>query len=257
MNGTTPDYWTINGCGVDPNIVGGTGPCYSGQGAIGMFVGAEEIQSQLATPLVAGKEYCLSVDVAINGNDNTSDLFFWFHNETFASGDGFYDLVLDNGAVWNIVYGPIGAIPQIVNDPTNEFTPDSCHNLIGSFCALGGEQYIVVGGSYDIEYLIVDNLSLKESCPLNFDSQITASGTPDCAGSCIDLYVETSNQEGGCQITNDFTFQWYENGVLMVGQTSDTLLNICPTENTIYSVEITYSAVAVPSRNLRIKQHTL
>ena len=28
----------------------------------------------------------------------------------------------------------------------------------------------------------------------------------------------------------------------MVGQTSDTLLNICPTENTIYSVEITYSA---------------
>ena len=53
MNGTTPDYWTINGCGVDPNIVGGTGPCYSGQGAIGMLVGAEEIQP--LTPLVEVK----------------------------------------------------------------------------------------------------------------------------------------------------------------------------------------------------------
>lgn len=243
QGGITPDYWTISGCGITPNITGTVGPCNSGQGALGFFPAREEVQSQLAAPLVAGQEYCITVDVASSSSGSTADLFFWFHNQTFASGTGIYDLVADNGGAVNIVTGPIGAVPQIVNDPTNIFT-NTCQPFTSSFCATGGEEYIVAGGSYatGLAYLIIDNLSVKEACPLTFDSQITASGTPDCAGSCVDLYVETSNQGGGCEVTNDFTFQWYENGVLMAGETNDTLFSACPTATTTYSVEITYSA---------------
>ncbi len=243
QGGITPDYWTISGCGITPNITGSVGPCNSGQGALGFFPAREEVQSQLGEPLIAGQEYCLTVDVAASNSGATSDLMFWFHNETFANGTGIYDLVADNGGAVNIVTGPIGAVPQIVNDPGNVFT-NTCTPFTSSFCATGGEQYVVVGGSYatGLAYLIIDNLSVKQACPLSFDSQITASGVPDCAGSCVDLYVETSNQGGGCEVTNDFTFQWYENGVLMAGETNDTLLSVCPTATTTYSVEITYSA---------------
>ena len=244
QGGITPDYWTITGCGINPNITGSVGPCNSGQGALGFFPAREEVQSQLAQPLEAGQEYCLTVDVASNSaNAATADLFFWFHNQVFSSGTGIYDLVADNGGGINIVTGPIGATPQIVNDPTNVFT-NVCQQFTSSFCATGGESYIVAGGSYatGITYLIIDNLVVSEVCPLDFDSDIITVGTPDCVGSCIDLVVQTSNQSGGCEVTNDFDFQWYENGVLMPGETDDTLLSVCPNGSVTYSVEITYSA---------------
>ncbi len=244
QGGITPDYWTISGCGVTPNITGSVGPCGSGQGALGFFPAREEVQSQLAQPLVAGQQYCLTVDVASNSaNAATADLFFWFHNEVFSSGTGIYDIVADNGGVTNIVTGPIGAVPQIVNDPGNVFS-NTCQQFVSSFCATGGESYIVVGGSYatGITYLIIDNLVVSEACPLDFDSDIVAIGTPDCVGSCIDLVAQTSNQSGGCEVTNDFDFQWFENGVLMPGETNDTLFSVCPNGSVTYSVEITYSA---------------
>lgn len=244
QGGITPDYWTIAGCGISPNINGSVGPCNSGQGALGFFPAREEVQSQLAEPLVAGQEYCLTVDIASNSaNAATADLFFWFHNRVFSNGTGIYDLVADNGGGINIVTGPIGATPQIVNDPTNVFS-NTCNQFTSSFCADGGESYIVVGGSYatGITYLIIDNLVVSEACPLDFDSDIVAIGTPDCAGSCIDLVAQTANQSGGCEVTNDFDFQWYENGVLMPGETDDTLLSVCPSGAVTYSVEITYSA---------------
>ncbi|PHR45426.1 MAG: hypothetical protein COA32_13355 [Fluviicola sp.] len=244
QGGITPDYWTIAGCGVSPNITGSVGPCGSGQGALGFFPAREEIQSALAQPLEAGKQYCLTVDVAASSsNGETADLFFWFHNEVFSNGTGIYDLVADNGGAINIVTGPVGATPQIVNDPLNVFT-NSCQQFTSSFCATGGESYIVAGGSYatGLAYLIIDNLVVSEACPLDFNSDILVVGTPDCAGNCVELVAQTSNQSGGCEVTNDFEFQWYEDGVLMPGEINDTLTNVCPTGAVIYSVEITYTA---------------
>lgn len=245
QSGITPDYWTISGCGVSPNITGSTGGCNSGSGALGFFPGGEEVQSQLAAPLIAGKEYCVSIDLVSGQAPGaaTSDFFIWIHGQTFAGGTGIYDLDADNGGNINIVNGPVGATPQYVH-PGSDVIGTTCRTITTSFCATGGEEYVVLGGQgqLSLAYLIADNFSITESCPITFDSQITASGTPDCTGSCVDLYAEVSNQGGGCQVTNDFTFQWYENGVLMAGQTDDTLLNVCPTATTTYSVEITYDA---------------
>ena len=147
-----------------------------------------------------------------------------------------YDLTADNGNAINIVTGPIGATPQVVNDPANVFQK-TCNDFLGSFCADGGETNVVVGGpgSLSLEYLLIDNFSLKKSCPLTFDCNIIESGVADCAGSCVTLTADPQNQAGGCEVTNDFTYLW------STGETTQSI-QVCPTGGTTASVDITYNA---------------
>ncbi len=247
-----PVYWNVNGCGGGnyPYQAGVVGYCNNGLGSLGFTPGISEVQSQLLAPLVGGKEYCISLDVSAwpSTNNTTTDFFIWLHNETFASGNGFYNLNLDNGNNFDIVSGPIAATPQYVH-PATSLIGFECKTIRTSFCANGGEEYVVIGGqepiiqgSFSNDYVLINNLSIKESCPLTFDSQIISSGMPDCTGSCVSLFAEVSNQAGGCEITNDFQYQWFENGVLLPGETDDTLSSVCPITTTTYSVEITYNA---------------
>ena len=250
----SPDYFNT-GC-----TNSGAVPCMDGNGSIGFFVhfgggqSAEYIQQQLSSPLEAGEEYCVQVKASTrrggSSNDPPTDkLGFWFHNNTYSNGSGFAEWNNDNGGVPFMGPGTlVNGTPQVVNPPGQMITED-CQDYIYSFCATGGEDHLMVGNftpgasaSGDSEYVSIDNLTVKKSCPLDFDSDIITVGTPDCVGSCIDLVVQTSNQTGGCEVTNDFDFQWYENGVLMPGETDDTLLSVCPNGSVTYSVEITYSA---------------
>ena len=245
-SGITPDLYNNNCAG------NSTTACFGSPASMGFFTSTgsggnvrEYIQTQLNTSLTAGQEYCITVDVTAGFPGNSDGLGFWFHDQ------GIIDIDLDNGGNSFLGAGSIvNGTPQAVNPSGNVFTQGTCEQLVLGFCADGDETYLTIGNfNTDANtlpggtgYLIIDNLVVEEACPPSFNATIVASGTPDCLGSCVDLYAQTSNPAGGCQITNDFTFQWYQDGVLMPGQTNDTLLNVCPTTNTTYSVEITYTA---------------
>lgn len=245
-SGITPDLFN-NNCAGNSSIA-----CFGSPASMGFFTGAgsgnnirEYIQTQLSTPLVAGVEYCITVDVTAGSAGGSDGLGFWFHN------NGIIDIDTDNAGDSFLGTGTnVNGQPQAENPSGNVFSDTSCEQLILGFCANGGEEYLTIGNFKTdantlpggTSYLIIDNLVVSEACPPSFNASIIASGTPDCLGGCVDLYAITSNQTGGCQITNDFTFQWYENGNPIPGQTNDTLFNVCPTNTSTYSVEITYSA---------------
>lgn len=227
-----------------------TMPVITGSGSIGYYAhfgggqNGEYVQQLLASPLIAGEEYCVSVKAksgSIGGGAGPpSDAFgMWFHNRTFASGNGLLEINSDNGGQTFIGAGTtVNAIPQI-RQPAGNLIPNTPVTLKFSFCPAGGEKYVVVGnfnpGSSPQDYIFIDDLTVKQACPLTFTSGITASGTPDCLGSCVTLTANASNFSGGCIVTNNVTYQW------STGSTASTI-SVCPTAPTIYSVQITYSA---------------
>lgn len=128
----------------------------SGVGAVGMWLhfggrtGREYIQTDLNQTLQAGVQYCVSVRATTSDMDNvfptTNKLGFWFHNEVFADGSSFLDIVADNGGVGNTFIGPgtqVNAQPQILN-PSDQFFTTSCDTYNYSFCADGGETNLVI-----------------------------------------------------------------------------------------------------------------
>ncbi|MCO6499964.1 MAG: gliding motility-associated C-terminal domain-containing protein [Vicingus serpentipes] len=224
----------------------GTNPLMNGSGSMGYhayFVGSqssEYIQQQLAAPLVAGEEYCVSVLAASDPSDGPNDGFgLWFHNRTFASGNGFVDYVADNASTPFLGVGTTVNAIQTVGQAPGEFIPTTPTTLKYSFCAVGGEEYVVIGnfnpGTSSVDYIFFDDVSVVPSCPITFDCNIIESGVPDCAGSCVDLTANPTNQAGGCELTNDFTYLW------STGDTSATI-NVCPTVGTTYYVDVTYTA---------------
>lgn len=224
--------------------------CDFGKGYIGFIPGLEAMQGKLIEELEAGEEYCLSAviepDSFFSGIPN--NLIFWFHNRNFSNRTGLFNLEDDNGITADIQNGPIGATPQIVNDPNNIFEYNTCNDFKASFCADGGEQYIVIDGAHpavgplSITFLNIDEISLKKSCPVDFDLALNTNDVIDCASNCTTINAITSNQTGGCEITNDFTYQWFLNGTVINGETSAQLLNVCINIDEIYSVEVTYSS---------------
>ncbi|MCO6501016.1 MAG: T9SS type A sorting domain-containing protein [Vicingus serpentipes] len=236
--GGTPDYNNDN-CSGNP-----TQSCLNGFGSLGFYTsngagiagGREYIQSALKNTLEAGEEYCLSVLVSKGIGKGSDGIGFWFHNKGIINTDS------SNGGSYFLGPGSIiNGQPQVENPRGNIF--NACRELKLGFCANGTETHLTIGNFRDnantspsgISYLIIDDLSVKKSCPLDFDCGILDSGTPDCVGSCFTLTATPSNQKGGCEVTNDFTYLW---------STGDTTaaINVCPTQRTTYSVDVTYSA---------------
>ncbi|MBQ4818593.1 T9SS type B sorting domain-containing protein [Aquimarina sp. MMG016] len=235
--------------------------CMDGSGSVGYwahFSGGQQseyIQTLLNEPLEAGEEYCISIRASTRrgrteGGADTDKLAFWFHNNTYASGNGFVEYDNDNGGQTFMGTGSlVNGSPQVIN-PSGQMITEECQDFNYSFCADGGEQYLMVGNftpgdsdSGQAEYVSVDNLVVRKSCPLSFDMVINdGGGTTNCTGSCITLTAAPSNQGGGCEVTNDFTYQWLEDGVILPGETNDTI-EICPSgSNVTYTVQVTYNA---------------
>jgi len=174
QNGITPDNFN-SGC-----MGNSTNNCGSGAGSVGFFTrvatnGREYIQSQLLTPLEAGAEYCFTAWVK-KGSGSTQQpnngLGIWFTDQlvnitTMNNGASF----LGPGSVVNAT--PYWQLPD--GDLIN-----TCVQRTGTFCATGGETWIVIGnfrndantsiatgGNFNNGYLIIDNLSLTKVCPVN------------------------------------------------------------------------------------------
>jgi len=190
QNGITPDNFN-SGCRANS-----TSNCGSGRGSAGVFTttgngnAREYIQSRLDAPLQAGKEYCISFQIRGGPSNSPNDGFgVWFTNRMI-------DITTMNGGASFLGPGTqVNATPywQL---PAGDVI-NACTNRTGTFCAQGGETWIVLGnfrsdanttinptGFVRIGYLIVDNMSLAEVCPPVPPLQVVAEQTSiPCGGS--------------------------------------------------------------------------
>ena len=148
--GSTPDY--TNYYGATPTGAGVYNTaCMTGNGEAGVFTktpGAnsrEYIQAQLTSPLIANQQYCFSMVVkgrqgaAGNLLSQCDGMGVWFHNL------GMINIQTMNAG--NQFLGPgstINGSPQIQN-PSGNMIGVACQTITGTFCAVGGENYIVIG----------------------------------------------------------------------------------------------------------------
>ena len=197
-NGSTPDYYNSACAGATA-----TENCGFGTGSVGFFTSAdvggtlgsnarEYVQTQLATPLVAGQEYCATIQVKTSPASlvyvPTDGLGLWFTN-------GMVDIDVDNGGQQFLGPGSIvNANPQIQNAPGN-LIDTICTTITGTFIATGTETWMVMGNflpdnqiqtnasctgmfTFCFGYLIVDQIELVAVCS-SCDATISASG-PFC-----------------------------------------------------------------------------
>ncbi len=196
MAGSTPDYFSP--CAGSTNSANNV--CMTGNARLGMFTktsfanGREYVQAQLTNTLTAGKTYCFSMvvksKVGAAGNllSSCDGIGAWFHNQ------GLINIATMNGG--NQFIGPgstINAAPQIENASGN-LIGAACVTVTGTFCAQGGEQWIVLGnfrndantqisGSNPSNYMYIDDVSLFEICR---DVQLSASAdTITCGQSTV------------------------------------------------------------------------
>ena len=247
-NGSTPDYYNslCNGPAQTNN-------CGSSNGSMGFFTYAiaganarEYVQAQLTTPLVAGTEYCISIDVKTSNGSfayKPSDgLGLWFTNQMV-------DIDVQNGGQMYIGPGSlINATPQIEN-PSGNFIDTNCVTVTGTFTATGTEQWVVIGNFRNdantqfnttcsffnpcFGYLIVDDISVRTSCnntPLPVDLQLSTTSDTICEGSCTTL---SANVMGG---TSPYIITW-DNGL----PNGNGPHNVCPTTTTTYTAIVTDS----------------
>ena len=245
---STPDYHNLHGVVPAPNSANANNyACTSGNGMVGFFTraagsghGREYVEAQLISPLVAGQQYCFSMVVKSrqtasppappnNVLTQCDGVGVWFHNQ------GLIDINTMNGGAQFIGAGSIiNAIPQIDNAAGN-LIAGSCQTITGTFCAQGGESYIVIGnfrdntntimvGAGTSNYMYLDDVSLKASCNTPLTSSIAASPTLICQGSCSTLSASIS---GG---SSPFTYTWQPGG-----QTTPTI-NACPITTTTYTL---------------------
>lgn len=253
-NGSTPDYYNSNCSASQTNNCGGS------NGSVGFFTSVElggylggsnareYVQAQLSSPLQAGVEYCVSINVKTNTGSPSykpSDGFgIWFT-------DQMVDIDVQNGGQQFIGPGSmINASPQISNPPGN-IIDTVCQTVSGTFVATGTEQWIVLGNfrtdantqtsapscnffSPCIGYLVVDNVSVRTSCnntPQPPTIQLSAISDTICSGSCTDISASIS---GG---TAPFTISW-DNGL----PNGAGPHSVCPNTTTIYTAIVVDSA---------------
>lgn len=208
-NGSTPDYYNTNCTGNAGETL-----CDGSNGAMGVFTkvlvfgtptnAREYVQAQLTTPLVAGQEYCVSVQVKNGGSSfvPTDGFGIWFT-------DQMVDIDTQNGGDQFIGPGSmINATPQVEN-PSGNFI-DNCTTVSGTFCATGNEEWIVMGNFRDgastqfdpacgtgfcSGYVIMDNISVREACT---NTSLTVSNNTLSCGQSVD--VELINVPGGANI---------------------------------------------------------
>lgn len=221
-----PDYWNSDCDGET------TQNCGSGVGSVGFgthaFIGEprEYVQSQLVQPLQAGVEYCFSTEALSAAGTflyASDGLGIWFT-------DQMVDIVMQNGGEQYI--GPGSTInAQPYWELASGDIIDVCTTRSGTFCALGGETWIVIGnfknnantstsGGGAFSSMIIDNLSLMEVCPPD-PLELTASATQLNCGSSATL--EASGGDGN--------YIWIPNIGVGAGPHS-----VSPTDTTTYSV---------------------
>jgi len=206
----------------------GTGTGYMGIHTRASCQAREYIQAQLSSPLVAGREYCLSFQARSRTTTSTSDgVGMWLHN------GGLININTMNGGVARIGPGTsINASPQLEN-PQGNIISTTCQTITGTYCATGGEQWVVIGnfrdnaatGGSTTGYLFIDDVSIRESCATNIT--VSASASPDgmCgAGGCATLSVTASGGSG------TFTHTWSPGG-----GTGPSIV-VCPSATTTYTV---------------------
>ncbi len=249
--GSTPDYHNPN-CNGPANEDG----CGVGSGAAGVFnsvnVGGssvsggtvsqnrEYIQVELTTPLVAGKEYCASMVVRSDYPSpvmvSSDGIGMWFTDQKV-------NIDTQNGGQQFIGNGStINAIPQIQN-PSGNIIDSNCTVISGTFCASGGEKWLVIGNfrpdslmntndpgffGIKINYMLIDDVSVKTICPPN--PQLNLSNHSIVCGNPID--VEITNAPIGA------TIEWLSpsnfTGNTSTGPYSDT-----PNSTTEYTAVVT------------------
>lgn len=212
-NASTPDNFNSNCVGTNS-----TSNCGDGSGSVGIyttFAGRESVQAKLTTPLKAGHQYCFSMKVKSNGGftQSSDGIGAWFHNK------GKLNVDVDNGGSQFLGAGTtLNASPQVQN-ASNNMIGTTCKTITGTFCAVGGESWIVISnfrtdaathvgsgnGTNDPGYLIIDEISLKENNCLVITS-ISSTKDSVCPGSCATL---TANPTGG---NGTYTYLWSPGG---------------------------------------------
>src|SRR5690554_6527605 len=203
--GSTPDYHNSN-CNGSANDVG----CGSGNGALGLFTSTniegrkvfggtvsqnrEYAQVKLNTPLEAGKQYCASMLVKSSYpspiNVSADGIGMWFTDQK---------VNIDTQNNGQQFIGPgslINAVAQVENPPGN-IIDSTCTIVSGTFCANGGEEWLVIGNFLeDINlstndplglfltpnYMIIDDVNVQAICEpnpvLNVSNSSIYCGTP-------------------------------------------------------------------------------
>lgn len=256
--GITPDNFNT-GCGGNA-----TNNCGSGSGSAGVFTSTgngderEYIQAKLTSPLKAGKQYCVTVKVKSNGGSfiPTDGAGIWFNSI------GLINIDAMNGG--RSFLGPgskINATPQIQNASGN-IIGTTCQTLSGSFCAVGGEQWIVMGNfkrDTDLQpfstcdcalggacgtkcknctgnvctscpckgasYIIFDEISVQESCATNLTITATANPTVLKCGDCTTISATATGGNG------TYTYTWNPD----IGKGAGPH-KVCPAKTTTYTV---------------------
>ncbi len=229
QNGITPDNFNSTCFGNSTNN------CGSGAGSVGFFTrvgnnGREYVQSQLLAPLEAGAEYCFTVWVK-KGSGGTQQpnngLGIWFT-------DQLVDITtMNNGASFLGPGSVVNATPYWQLEDGDLI--NTCVQRTGTFCATGGETWIVIGnfrddantsiatgGNFNNGYLIIDNLTLSKVCPLNTTPlELDASSTSLTCGASATL--EASGGSG--------TYTW----IPSIGNGPGPF-TVSPVETTTYAV---------------------
>ena len=241
--GSSPDYFSP--CAGITNSANSV--CITGNARVGVFTkasfsaGREYVQSQLTTPLQAGKTYCFSMVVKsrVGGAGNVlsscDGIGAWFHNQ------GFINIQTMNGGAQFLGAGStINATPQVTN-PAGNMIGASCVTVTGTFCAQGGEDRIVIGnfntdantqmsGPWSSNYMYIDDVALFELCNPTLD--LTASAQSIACGGNTTLTVNSTFPAGT-------TYTW----LAPAGNPLNGLgpHNVTPGSTTVYTVTASYT----------------
>jgi gliding motility-associated-like protein len=233
-NGSTPDYKNSNCANADP-----TQNCGDGAGSVGIFLmtGRESVQAKLTAPLQAGHLYCFSMKVKSTLNTFSCDgIGAWIHNK------GKIDVDVMNGKNRFLGAGTLlNGTPQIQN-PLKNMIGNTCQLISGTFCANGGEQWVVIsnfrtnaettvkpdGGT--LAYFMIDEVSLQEINCLNITT-ITAANDSVCPGSCTTLTAVVSGGSG------TYTYLWSPGGEktasILACPSSDKMIYKCTVSSSV------------------------
>src|SRR3989338_2010058 len=241
--GSSPDYFSP--CAGSTNSANSV--CLTGNARVGVFTktsfssGREYVQSQLTSPLQAGKTYCFSMmvksKVGAAGNllSSCDGIGAWFHNQ------GLINIQTMNGGSQFLGAGStINATPQVSN-PAGNMIGASCVTVTGTFCAQGGEDRIVIGnfstdaatqisGSNPSNYMYIDDVVLFELC--NQTIELTASAQSIACGGNTTLTVNSTFPAGT-------TYTW----AAPAGNSLNGLgpHNVAPDTTTVYIITASYT----------------
>jgi len=249
--GSTPDYHNSN-CNGSANDVG----CGSGNGAIGLFTSTnvegqlvfggtvsqnrEYVQVKLNTPLEAGKQYCASMVVKSSYpspiNVSSDGIGMWFTDQkvnidTQNSGEQF----IGPGSI-------INASAQVQNPPGN-IIDSTCTIVSGTFCANGGEEWLVIGNFLEDvnmstndplgffltpNYMVIDDVNVQTVCEPN--PSLSISNNSIYCGTPINVEVTDTDPTAN--------FEWLS-PTNFTSNTSTGPFTDTPQDDTDYTVVVT------------------